>query len=303
MTARRNQLHYLVTVAEEGQITSAARKLHLAQPALSQAIAQLESELGLELLERHPRGVTLTPAGAAFLVKARAALDAETDAAQTAQSLARAARGTLAVGFVGPPPALCMPDLFGAFSNRYPEAQITYKDLSFPQGSTAAWVADVDVAVCHEPRAEEGICMHAVRVERRAVVLSRQHPLADQRELDATQLLGETFVSYHPHVQVGWAGFHCLNDHRGGPPAHLTDDHALTSLQMLGIMTAARAVTVIPEADAKLALQVVPDVISVPIRDAAPARVSLVWRAENHNPLVEGLLEVAHEHCGGADGV
>ena len=101
MTARRRQLHYLVTVAEEGQITSAARKLHLAQPALSQAIAQLEAELGIELLERHPRGVTLTPAGETFLVKARRALAAEIDAAQTAQALARAARGAIAIGFVG----------------------------------------------------------------------------------------------------------------------------------------------------------------------------------------------------------
>src|SRR5213593_484826 len=102
MPLRLEQLRYFVTVAEEGQMTRAARKLHLAQPALSQAIAQLEGELGIDLLERHPRGVTLTPAGEAFLPKARAALDADTDAALTARSLARAARDTMEVGFIGP---------------------------------------------------------------------------------------------------------------------------------------------------------------------------------------------------------
>jgi hypothetical protein len=54
------QLRYLVTVADERQVTRAARKLEIAQPALSQAITQLEAELGLQLLERDARGVTLT---------------------------------------------------------------------------------------------------------------------------------------------------------------------------------------------------------------------------------------------------
>src|SRR6266571_8981421 len=83
MPLRLAQLRYLVTAAEEGQMTRAARKLHLAQPALSQAIAQLESELGVELLHRNPRGVTPTEAGEAFLAKARTALAATEDAALT----------------------------------------------------------------------------------------------------------------------------------------------------------------------------------------------------------------------------
>jgi len=65
---RLRQIQYFVAVAEEEQITRAARKLHLAQPALSQAIAQLESQLGVALLERHAHGVTLTAAGEAFRV-------------------------------------------------------------------------------------------------------------------------------------------------------------------------------------------------------------------------------------------
>ena len=66
MSFRRGQLRYFVTVADEGQITRAARKLHLAQPSLSQAITQLEAEVGFKLLQRHTHGVTLTPAGQKF---------------------------------------------------------------------------------------------------------------------------------------------------------------------------------------------------------------------------------------------
>ena len=71
------QLHYCVVAAEEEQLTRAARKLHVAQPALSRAILQVESELGVELFERHARGITPTPAGVTFLEKARVALGAD----------------------------------------------------------------------------------------------------------------------------------------------------------------------------------------------------------------------------------
>src|SRR5438270_7543325 len=88
------QFRYFVTVAEEGQMTRAARRLQLAQPALSQAIARLENQVGVKLLDRNPRGVTLTAAGQAFVEKARAALDAVDAAEATARSLARAEAGT-----------------------------------------------------------------------------------------------------------------------------------------------------------------------------------------------------------------
>ena len=79
------QLRYFVMVAEEGQITRAASRLHVAQPALSQAIAQLEARLGVALFVRHARGMTLTPAGEAYLEAARTAVTAVADADRAAQ--------------------------------------------------------------------------------------------------------------------------------------------------------------------------------------------------------------------------
>jgi len=295
------QLRYFVTVSEEGQITRAARRLHIAQPALSQALAQLEAELDIVLFERHPRGVTLTPAGEAFLVKARAALAAEAETVQVALSLRRAANATIAVGFIGPPPAISTPDLFAAFAESNPEARISYQDLPFPRGSTSAWLADVDVAVCHRPSVEEGLGAQPVRVEPRAVVVHRDHPLAQRPELDVVDVLDETFVGYHPEVQPEWAGFHSLDDHRGGPPGSLTDDAAQTSLQMLGIMSSPHAITTVPYADAKLAVQVLPDILAIPLRDAAPAVVSLVWRRDTSNPLIDDLVAAAKRLAPGGD--
>src|SRR6266849_6022370 len=133
MTFKRGQLRYFVTVAEEGQITRAAAKLHIAQPALSQAIAHLEADLGVALLQRHARGVTLTSAGEAFLPKARAAVASEREVEFAGESLTRATRGVIELGFIGPPPTMNAPQLFEAFSGARPEVQVSLRDLPFPR--------------------------------------------------------------------------------------------------------------------------------------------------------------------------
>src|SRR5437764_4238176 len=140
MPVRLEQLRYFVAVAEDGQFTRAAASLPVRQPALSQAIAQLEGELGVELLTRHARGVTTTPAGDTFLAKARVALAATRDAALTARSLARAQSGTLEFGFLGMPPMVDAPHLLTAFALAHPEAQLSFRGLSYPRGSLAAWL-------------------------------------------------------------------------------------------------------------------------------------------------------------------
>jgi len=70
------ELRYFVAIAEERSFTRAAERLWIAQPGLSQQMRALERELGVKLLERHPRGVTLTAAGELFLERARVALAA-----------------------------------------------------------------------------------------------------------------------------------------------------------------------------------------------------------------------------------
>ncbi len=69
------QLRYFVAVAEEGQVSRAAKRLHVSQPPMSQRLKELESELGVSLFERAPRGMRLTQQGAQFLLTARSVLE------------------------------------------------------------------------------------------------------------------------------------------------------------------------------------------------------------------------------------
>ena len=299
MSLKTDQLRYFVTVAEEGQITRAAKKLYIAQPALSQAIAQLESELGLQLLERHAKGVRLTAAGEAFLEKARAVVETERDVSLTAESLARAARGVLEVGFVGPPPPLITHELLAAFTEGNPDCEVSFRELPFPRGDTHRWLESVDVAMCQTPALEEGIGSFPVRIEPRALMVAATHPLAGTGEAHVEQALGETFVSYDPAVQADWAGFHSLDDHRGGPPAALTADHVASSLDMLGrLATLDEAVTTLPLGDGQLIEQVLSAVRAVPLVDAGPATVSLVWRHEGAHPRLQALLDTVASATG-----
>src|SRR6478752_4761854 len=126
MPFKRGQLRNFLVVAEEGQISRAAKRLHMAQPALSQAIAQLEAELGIVLLARHPRGVRLTPAGEAFLPKARAAVTADEEATTTARSLAHGDQARLELGFFGVPPSTHSPELLDSFSSARPDVELCF---------------------------------------------------------------------------------------------------------------------------------------------------------------------------------
>src|SRR5690606_41681028 len=94
------QLRYFIAVAESGNFTRAALRLHVSQPPLSMQIKALEAELGVQLLDRTNRGASLTAAGAAFLEEVRAALDRLDVARRRALLAGRGASGNDAVGDV-----------------------------------------------------------------------------------------------------------------------------------------------------------------------------------------------------------
>ena len=293
MVLKQSHLRYFAAVAEAGQMTSAARRLHVAQPALSQAISQLESGLRVRLLDRHPRGVTLTAAGEIFLEKAQSILRAQADAAAMAASLARSMDGRIEIGFLSIPPALIAPNLLEAFFAANPQLQISSRELPFPTRSTASWLSDVDLALCHSPVPHPEVEVLTLRRDARAVLLREDHRLAACEVLSVADVVSEPFYGFDPSVDPIWAAFWSLDDHRGSAPAVLTADHPTKAIEMVAAMSSGRAVCTLPAPVARIIADLVPRLVARPLIDAEPATCALVWHASRRNPIVDDFVKLA----------
>ena len=112
-------LRYFRAVAEELHFGRAAERLHIAQPPLSQQIRALEHDLGVDLLVRTTRKVDLTAAGAAYLRRAVAILDAVDEAGEQARRIAEGTEGQLAIGCVGSATYSLLPALVRSLRMRH----------------------------------------------------------------------------------------------------------------------------------------------------------------------------------------
>ena len=121
------QLRYLVALADERHFTRAAAREHVAQPAVSAQIARLERELGEPLFHRDRRAATLTPAGAALLPHARAALGAAQRGRETLASLRGLLHGRLRVG-VSRPVDRRFAAALGEFHRAHPAIEIALSE-------------------------------------------------------------------------------------------------------------------------------------------------------------------------------
>jgi DNA-binding transcriptional LysR family regulator len=125
MSFTLKHLAYFVAAAEEGSVTGAARRLHVSQPSISAAIAQLEARFGLTLFVRHhAQGLSLTPAGRRLVVQARTLLAHAEELRLGAIGLGEGLKGELDVGCFLTFAPLIMPGLLRTFGARYPDIRI-----------------------------------------------------------------------------------------------------------------------------------------------------------------------------------
>ena len=290
---KREQLRYFLTVAEEGQITRAAVKLNLAQPALSQSINNLEARVGFRLLDRHARGVSLTPAGEAFLIKARLVIETSDDLDRTVEAMERSVTGTIAFGYAALPPWQATPELVEAFTAAYPAVKMDLKALSFPRAPASRWLADVDVTLASTLTDDPGIWVQPVRWDQRAVVVSSGHPLVGRGAVTVAEVVDETFIALDPACDPVWAAFWTLDNDRGGPPSRMSHNPSASAQERFAMIASGQGITVSSLAHAQLIESSMPGVSAITISDAERVPMSLVGRKDRLSPAVEGLREVA----------
>lgn len=271
-------------------MTRAARRLQLAQPALSQAIARLEKQLGIRLLERNPRGVTVTPAGAAFLAKAQATLAAVEDLNATARSWARDEQGRLHAGFMSLTPPMMAGELFPRFTAEHPDVTIEWRQLGYPTLDPRSWLGDADAGLIWFAPTGPGVAGQAIRSSPLVVAMHQRHRLADRTELKVEDVLEETFPGIVDWCDPGWLGYWGLDTYRGAP-ARRTGDGAVTPEEVASIVASGRAITTVPEIVAVPFAHL--GIRAIPLIDAEPAVLMMVWPEGAATRLVEDLAGLA----------
>ncbi len=192
-------MRYLLAVAEHGHFGRAAEALGIKQPPLSQQIQSLEVELGVQLFVRSRQGSQLTPAGEAFAVHARAALEAADAARVESQRVDRGDAGRLVVGFLPSAFDTLLPRVFARLARRWP--QVAVQPIEFPltvEAVAALRRGTIDWAVGRPPLASSGVHddLRALPLleDQVNVVLPRTHPLARRTELELGALKSDSFL-------------------------------------------------------------------------------------------------------------
>jgi DNA-binding transcriptional LysR family regulator len=187
-----------IAVAEELHFGRAAARLHMTQPPLTQAIANLEQLLGVRLFERTKRSVQLTTAGQALLPEARELLARAQALPAHARAAAHGEVGRLRLAFVSTVGFGLLPQWVRAFRTLHPQVEFDLVEATGDVQLQALERGDVDAGfMLHSPGfAPEGL--HHLRIAREPLVvaLPEQHPLATARSLSLGALWDEPLVVF-----------------------------------------------------------------------------------------------------------
>jgi DNA-binding transcriptional LysR family regulator len=189
-------LRYFLVVGEVLNFTKAAARLRVAQPALSRQVQNLEDEIGVDLLRRSPRGVTLTAEGKLFLKEVRELLKRADESVEKTRALARGEYGELHIGYIPIPTAEILPRALEAFRKAVPRVKLVLHDLSTDELISGLRDGTLDLAIMVQPIGGQtaGIEFETLRSYVWCVVMSRAHPFARLKSIPLEKLAGERLV-------------------------------------------------------------------------------------------------------------
>jgi LysR family nitrogen assimilation transcriptional regulator len=184
------RLLYFYHVARMGSFSAAEAILGIAQPALSRHIQQLEADLGVNLLERNGRGVSLTPFGTILHQQALAILGEMSNAVEKLQRARRNPRGRISIAAPAGIMANFMPDIIRRYVAALPEVQVTAIQASTGEVYDHLASGSVDVAIILQSRNTQKMSCQRIMVEELLVVARKDHPIAKQKFVQRSELPG-----------------------------------------------------------------------------------------------------------------
>lgn len=195
MNLTLRQLRAFVTVARRGGFTTASRELHLTQSALSALVKDLETGLGVRLLDRSTRAVALTRAGEEFLPLAARVLQDIRDAAAHITDLAHGDRGIVRVAALELTSCALLPPIIAAFREEAPRLEVRLTDAVLEQMLAKVRSGEVDIGIGPEPAPDPELERAPLLKAPFAFVCARSHPLARKRRVKWRDLRGERFIT------------------------------------------------------------------------------------------------------------
>ena len=198
-------LRYFQAVAEELSFSKASRRLHVAQPALSRAVKELEERMGVVLMLRNRRAVSLTEAGAVLLHEIGVLLQRVDDAVRRVQRTAAGEEGELRVGYIGPPTQSFLGRLLAEFRRRYPRVSVILEERTPERVWEMVARGRLEIGLTRPVLARQtrGLRTTVLRREPLVGAFPQSHPLARRRTVPWKMLAGEPLVILARREGVG----------------------------------------------------------------------------------------------------
>jgi DNA-binding transcriptional LysR family regulator len=283
-------LRYFVVVAEELNITRAAKLLQMAQPPLSQQIHHLEAELGVTLFHRSKRRIALTDAGQVFLEEARRTLVQAEHARRMAQRAQRSEIGRLVMGFVSEATYDLLPLMLHAYRARFPQVEIVLREMTTMQQVQALQKGSIHLGVLRPPIPETGLSLQILREEPFVIVLPPTTRFALDEQLPLSALSEEPFVLFPRAISPGvYDQVISLCNQAGFSPTIVQEATELHTI--LGLVAVGIGVSLLPASVRLLRSQGV--VYQALPQTGTQARTALAWRQDARSSVLFTFLEVA----------
>jgi LysR family transcriptional regulator, benzoate and cis,cis-muconate-responsive activator of ben and cat genes len=285
-------LRYFVAVAEEENISRAAKRLHVSQPPLSRQIRDLESELGVSLFEHGSKAIHLTEAGQIFLNEARAALLRVDDAVSFTKAFAQRKRNRVRVGYGAVPTSEVLPRALRAFRRTNPQAKSDLRAMTTEEMIRALSSGDIDVSLMADGLPEdlggltvEELCTYPLRV-----ATSKNHRFARVRVVPIAEVAKEPIIAL---TRDGFRWYRAMVERLLSPfnPSFKIMEEYDNTQSLIAAVEAGHGVAigwsvVAHTAGERLAFR--------PLRpEPRPLPIVLAYRQEGTSPLVEAFVAAA----------
>ncbi|HCT72756.1 MULTISPECIES: LysR family transcriptional regulator [Psychrobacter] len=190
------QLNAFIAIADSRSFSAAATKTGLSQPSLSRLLKQLETDMGVELVDRYHRPLHLTEAGTFFYDKISAILT-EIDTVTSMTQRLSTPSSMLNIGFVPSVLYGLLPEILAMLKQFNPDIEVNLKDISSYQQIEALKSGEIDIGFGRFPHQDPWIQQILLRHERYVVALPKAHPLAHIQEQRLIDLANNRLILYH----------------------------------------------------------------------------------------------------------